>query len=362
MVTLIDRSDKPRPAIRFERNMKHIISVSRRTDIPAFYFDWFLNRCRAGFCDVANPFNPKQVRRVSLRAEDVNCVVFWTKDPRPLLARIDELDATVLPYGFLFTLNRYPVELEPRLPPYRDRLASFRALAEHVGRERMVWRYDPIIVSDRTPFDWHERNFQEMASDLEGATHRVITSFVDYYRKTERRLASLESEGWRFDRDVENAAGAHALMAGMAETCSHHGMSPQTCAETVDYTADGVPPGGCISEELVRACSGLGDERQKDPYQRDACLCLRSRDIGATDSCLHGCPYCYATRSHEAAQARHARHDPEEAMLYRPGGETYTLGRNGTDAGTWGRGDPPSLYELRRGERGNEGDKETGRY
>ena len=137
-----------------------IVSVSRRTDIPAFYSDWFIGRVRDGFCLVPNPFNKKQIARISLRPEDVDCFVFWSKNPRPLTRRLDELDRRGFRYYFLVTLNDYPPELEPALPDLGDRLAAFRDLADTLGPDRVVWRYDPIILSNRTDGAYHRRVFE----------------------------------------------------------------------------------------------------------------------------------------------------------------------------------------------------------
>jgi len=298
--------------------MGFIVSASRRTDIPAFYFDWFLNRARAGFCEVPNPFNPRQVRRVSLAPDDADCVVFWTKWPGPLLRRIEELDALGLPYYVLFTLNRYPAELEPGLPGFGERIEAFRALAARIGPERVVWRYDPVILSNRTPHDWHAGNFHEIAAQLLGACRRAIFSLLDYYRKTDRGLKPLEENGWRFVRDADDAPETHRLVSAMAETARRCGMGLQSCAETVDFAADGAAAGRCIDGRLVCRLFGRGGHEDKDPCQRAACGCAVSRDIGAPDTCLHGCPYCYATRDAAAALLRNAQHDPGATMLWQP--------------------------------------------
>lgn len=298
--------------------MGAIISASRRTDIPAFYLDWFLNRCRAGFCHVPNPFNLRQVRRVLLRRQDVAAVVLWTKDPAPLLSRLSEMDGLGLPYVILHTLNSYPRDLEPGLARVEKRLARFRALAEHVGPGRTAWRYDPIILSNRTPHDWHAERFADMARALRGATRRVIVSFLDLYRKTERGLKPLEAAGWRFLRGAEDAPETHALLRRMAAAARANGMQLQACAEALDYTADGVPPGACIDGAWLHRAVGAAGHGQEDPNQRQTCRCVASRDIGVPDTCLHGCVYCYATRSPEAAAARHACHDPQAPMLWRP--------------------------------------------
>lgn len=299
--------------------MPAIISASRRTDIPAFYFDWFASRVRAGFCDVANPFNPKQVRRVSLRPADVDAIVFWTKDPAPMVERLAELGELASRCLFLFTLNAYTRDLEPGLPPLDERVASFRELADSLGPERVVWRYDPIIPSNRTPCEWHAETFADLARKLRGATKRVILSFLDLYRKTTRRLKPLEERGWRFDAGREDTPEARALIRSIAASASENGIAARMCAEPVDYTDEGAPPGPCIDGALIRRLFGVTGHDAEDPGQRGHCRCAKSVDVGAVDTCLHGCVYCYSTQSDAAARRRRAAHDPTDSMLWRPG-------------------------------------------
>ena len=158
-----------------------IVSASRRTDIPAFHMEWMLNRLKEGVVNVRNPRNPKQIRRVELTRDDVGCIVFWSKDPAPLLARIDKLEAFGIPFGVLFTLNAYGT-LEPNLPPREARIATFLALSRRIGKEKLVWRYDPIGLSPRCDHAFHVRNFQELANALSGATDRCIVSFLDFVK------------------------------------------------------------------------------------------------------------------------------------------------------------------------------------
>ena len=299
--------------------MPAIISASRRTDIPAFYFDWFVNRVGAGFCEAPNPFNAKQVRRVSLRPEDVDCVVFWTKDPAPAMGRLDELGELRDRCLFLFTLNAYPRELEPRMPSPAARVEAFRRLADMLGPERVVWRYDPIILSNRTPCAWHADAFGDLARRLRGATCRVILSFLDFYRKTVRRLKPLEEAGWRFSADREDTPEARGLIRAIAGSALENGIEARTCAEPLDYTAQGAPPGACLDGALILRLFNASGHEEGDPGQRGPCRCAKGYDVGAVDTCLHACVYCYSTQSDTAARRRHEAHDPSDTMLWRPG-------------------------------------------
>jgi len=292
-----------------------IVSASRRTDIPAFYARWFMNRVREGFCLVSNPYNPSQVSRVSLRPEDVDVLVFWSKNPAPLLPHLRDLEWDGFRFYFQFTLNAYPRELEPGVPPLRERLHTFKRLSDALGPERVVWRYDPVILSNRTDPAFHRSRFQSLCRELAPFTRRVMTSLVTFYAKTGRRLKRLEPRGYRFDTAPEESPEADRLLAEMAQAAGEQGIEIQSCAATRDYSGLGIPPGRCIDGEILERVWGIRRPWFKDPHQRRTCGCAASKDIGMTDSCLHDCPYCYATRDGSLARERHRAHDPSSAAL-----------------------------------------------
>ncbi len=293
-----------------------IISASRRTDIPAFYSEWFFNRIRERFCAVQNPFNPAQVSRISLSPEDVDAMVFWSKNPAPMLPRLEELDKAGYCYYFQFTLNCYPPELEPGLPPLAERVETFLHLSEALGKRRVVWRYDPIIISNHTSYGWHREKFAELCERLSGKTARLMVSPVEYYKKTARNLAPLEKAGYLFDRQAAERPELNSLLADMAAKAQEHGMEIFSCAQERDYSDIGIQPGSCVDGKLINSLWGLDLPVKKDHGQREFCLCTVSRDIGVSDTCLYGCLYCYATRNSQAAIGRHKRHNPNSAMLY----------------------------------------------
>lgn len=294
-----------------------IISASRRTDIPAFYSKWFMNRIRAGYCLVPNPRNMKQVLRVSLQPRDTEAIVFWSKNPAPLLPHLGELDKLGFYYYFQFSLNDYPRALEPNIPSLNDRIATFKDLSRLIGPLRVVWRYDPIIISNVTSFDFHRERFTWIAEELKGATHGVMVSIVDFYQKTERRLSQLEKEeGYSFDRDVLSSDGITDLLKDLADIARKNNIEIFTCAEEKDYSQIGVPPGRCIDERLLARIWSLNLEYKKDPYQRESCLCMVSKDIGINDTCIHGCPYCYSTTNYAIAKRRFNEHDPNSPILW----------------------------------------------
>jgi hypothetical protein len=290
-----------------------IISASRRTDIPAFYSEWMMNRVRAGFCEVPNPVNPNQVSTVSLHPDDVDGIVFWTRNPDPLVPHIDELDGMGFRLHFLVTLVSYPPEWGPGSEPIEHATDRFRALSRRVGVERVSWRYDPVILSSVTGLEFHRDTFGRIAERLEGSTRRCIVSFADYYAKVRRRLRGLQERGVCFLEGPPDAFRAVAeCLSGIAV---RRGFELQSCAEETDGSPWGIRPGACIEGRLF----GLDAKRcVKDPVQRPACRCCRSRDIGVYDTCPARCVYCYATNDRDRALRNHRAHDSRWPSLVRP--------------------------------------------
>jgi hypothetical protein len=290
-----------------------IISASRRTDIPAFYAKWFMNRLREGYCTVPNPFNFKQVSRISLKPEDVDVIVFWTRYPRPLLPFLNELDERGYRYYFLYTLMNNPRVLDPKSPSHNRSLNTFQCLSSRIGKEKVIWRYDPIVFTRISDWSFHGETYQRIAEELKGHTSRCIISVVDLYRKAAKRIKLLEEQGIRI---VEPPEGKFdELMKSMCDSAAMNGMDIQTCAEAPGPALHGIPPGKCIDDGLIRQVFGLDVTHLKDPSQRAACGCVASRDIGMYGTCLFGCVYCYATTRFDRAGERHRNHDPASPSL-----------------------------------------------
>ena len=281
-----------------------ILSASRRTDLPAFYGEWFLNRLHAGEVWVRNPMNLRQVRRVALSPETVEGIVFWSKDPRSLLGRLDELDELGYRYYFQFTLTPYGPDVEPGLRDKRAILRDFRALAQRLGPQRVLWRYDPILLSERYTLPWHREAFAQLCRALRDSTRRVTISFVDQYRKQGKRMP-------RAILPEEMAALGEALGA----IARAHGLTPMACCEPLDLAPYGIERGRCIDRELLEALCGHPLPLRPARSQRPGCGCCESVDVGAYDSCAHGCTYCYASHSADRAAANLARHDPAGMFL-----------------------------------------------
>jgi hypothetical protein len=292
-----------------------IVSVSRRTDIPAFYAQWFINRIRSGYCTVPNPFNASQVRRVSLLPQDIDVIVFWTRNPRPLFPYLDELDRRGYCYYFLYTLLGNPRLFDPHSPDQKAAIRTFQELSSRIGSQRVIWRYDPIVLSQITPPDYHRRTYEKIAQTLHGYTHRSVISLLDVYAKIRKRMDDAGRRGAQLLPFDGSETWFASLMDDLAGLASTHGMQIYSCAQELDLSAHGIKPGKCIDDEYIRVVFGLDVSHSKDPGQRKACGCVLSRDIGMYDACLFGCRYCYATSSFERARRNYAQHDPRSPSL-----------------------------------------------
>ena len=290
-----------------------IISASRRTDVPAFYSDWFMKRVEAGHCLVPNPFNPAQVTKVSLKPEDVDVIVFWTRNASPLVPCLTDLDCKGYRYTFLYTVMDNPRPIDPRCPSLREAVAVFKDLSDRIGPERVIWRYDPLVFSNATPPDFHMKTYESIAKQLQGYTSRSIMSVVRVYRKARQRLTALREK--RVDLTECEGEVFAELMRFMACAGRDNGMALSSCAQDRDLTAYGILPGQCIDDHLIEEVFGLEVNHMKDPSQRKACGCVISKDIGMYDTCLYGCAYCYATTSFDKAKENYLKHDPGAPSL-----------------------------------------------
>jgi len=293
-----------------------IISASRRTDIPAFYSQWFMNRICAGHCVVPNPFNPTQVARVALEPEQVEAIVFWTRNPRPLFPHLEELDQRGYRYYFQYTLMNNPRVMDPKTPAAKGALDTLRELSDRVGPARVVWRYDPIVFSSITDPEFHLKTYATLARALRSHTFRSVVSIVDLYPKLDARLRQLKDRGVTLTLPERLPAGRLAsLMRTLASTAAENGMEITSCAETIDLAPYGIRPGKCIDDELIGRIFGIQVTGKKDPSQRKACGCVVSKDIGMYDTCPFGCLYCYATTSFDRAKIRQREHRPDSPSL-----------------------------------------------
>ncbi len=265
-----------------------IISASRRTDIPAFYSEWFFKRMEEGYVLVRNPFNFRQVSKVFLNKETVDGIIFWTKNPEKMIPKLHLIEDYA--YYFLFTLNPYDKRIERNVPEKSHIIEIFKKLSSKIGKERVIWRYDPIILTPEFDIEYHVKSFKEIMSELYGYTSKCIISFVTLYPKVYKTLEKIGAYEINKEQKLEIAYRFY-------EIAKEHSIKLETCAEELDLSPYGIEHARCIDKTLIEELSGKKFNIGKDKNQRKLCDCDESIDIGAYDTCLHGCIYCYANSS-----------------------------------------------------------------
>lgn len=285
-----------------------IISASRRTDIPSYYSDWFLARLKEGYVCTRNPMNYHQVSRISLSEEVVDGIVFWTKNPVPMLEKLSSLDG--YPYYFQFTLNSYGKDMEAGIPGKDDVIVpAFQKLSRLIGGERVIWRYDPIILTPAYTVEYHIHYFEKLAKQLSGYTNKCVISFFDMYR----HLGPISRNMLFLPLGTELI---YELAGRFAEIAHKYNLALETCAEAIDLSRFGIRHGHCIDGALLGRIIGQPLSVTKDKNQREECGCMASIDIGMYDSCANGCKYCYANHFLSAVQKNIRSHDPSSPLLY----------------------------------------------
>ena len=265
-----------------------IISASRRTDIPNYYSDWFYNRIKEGFVYVRNPFNYRQITKISLSPDVTDGIVFWTKNPIPMLNRLEEIKN--FPYYFQFTLNSYGGDIEPNVPPKNEIIIpAFIKLSEKIGRERIVWRYDPIFLTEKYNILYHTRKFAETAEKLAPYTDKCTISFLDLYR-------NIKSDVKAVNIRVPDNDEIFEIAEKFSEIAESFNLKIDTCAEKINLEKFGIGHARCVDAERFLKIAGYNLDVKKDKNQRAECGCAESVDIGLYNSCLNGCKYCYASR------------------------------------------------------------------
>ncbi|MBN2214290.1 MAG: DUF1848 domain-containing protein [Bacteroidales bacterium] len=282
-----------------------IVSVSRRTDIPAYYGEWFINRLKEKYVLVRNPFNPSSVSRIRLHENEIDCIVFWTKNP---VSFIRWLPLIRFPYYFLFTITGYGKNLEKSMPDKQMLIDAFIQLSSICGRERVIWRYDPIVLSSEFSIDWHIRNFSFLAEQLHLHTVKCIFSFLHLYAKCQTRL---KKTGVKEITEKEKIS----LACEMAKIACAWDIVLESCASGTDLSMFGIRKGSCINKAVIENITGVSLETGKDKYQRKHCGCIESIDIGAYDTCPGNCLYCYANIGFDKVRRNYEDHDPESPLL-----------------------------------------------
>ena len=284
-----------------------IISASRRTDIPSYYSEWFLNRIREGYVCVRNPMNVHQISKVSLDPSVVDGIVFWTKNPIPMMKRLDELkDYT---YYFQFTVNPYGQDVEQNLPSKRNVIIpAFQELSKKIGSERIIWRYDPILLTPKYSIEWHTQCFEYMAKALSRYTRKCVISFLDLYRNTQNNTKNL---GFLPLGQKEMSEIAQRF----SEIAKNNGLVLESCSETIDLDKYDIHHGHCIDCNLFEELLGCRLDLDKDKNQRLECGCVASIDVGMYNTCKNHCLYCYANYSQNTVEKNFAVHNPNSPLI-----------------------------------------------
>ncbi|MBP1925258.1 hypothetical protein J2Z76_001115 [Sedimentibacter acidaminivorans] len=283
-----------------------ILSISRRSDIPAFYTDWLVNRFKEGYVLVRNPMNYHQVSEVKLSAELIDCIVFWTKDPQNIIPKLKVFSK--YKYYFHITVNSYGKDIERNVRSKREIIKSIIELSNLIGRERIIWRYDPIILSDKYDLEYHEKYFRKLMEKLSPFCHKCVISFLDIYSKTKRNMKSIEYQEISED-------GMKEVGKKLARVAAEFEMIIETCSEAIDLSVCGISHGKCIDDRLISKLNNCGLVIAKDMNQRDICGCVKSIDIGAYNTCNHKCLYCYANFSEKAMINNIGKHDSQSPFL-----------------------------------------------
>ena len=262
-----------------------IISASRRTDIPAFHSEWFFGRIKEKRVEVKNPFNANQKREINLEPNAVDCFVFWSKNPKPMLDKLDLIKE--YNYYFQFTLNPYGRDIEVRLPPKNEIIETFKKVSDKIGVDRIIWRYDPVLFNDKYNTAYHIEKFDELAAALKGYTEKATFSFIDFYKKILKNLQSINAEEITHEEKI-------TLAKNFSQIAEKNNFAIGVCAEDIDLAEYGITNARCIDAGLISKITGREITGKKDKNQRPECGCIGSVDIGQYNSCSNGCIYCYA--------------------------------------------------------------------
>lgn len=284
-----------------------IISASRRTDIPAYYSEWLFHRLKEGYVLVRNPMNVHQVARINLAPDKVDGIVFWTKNPIPMLNRLSELNN--YNYYFQFTLTAYDRDVEPNIPSKNNIIIpAFQKLSQMIGREKVIWRYDPIFFNDRYTMNYHCKYFEVLAQKLGNYTEKCTVSFLDLYRNTIRNTRLLNIH-------QETTEQQYEIMQRFSEIAKKYGLYIDTCCEEIELKKLGISHANCVDKERFERIGQYRLAVEKDRNQRFECGCVASIDIGTYHTCQNGCLYCYTNYNDKIAMQNARSHHPLSPLL-----------------------------------------------
>lgn len=286
-----------------------ILSVSRRTDIPAYYSDWFYNRIKEGFVLVRNPMKFRQISRVKITSDVVDGIVFWTKNPAPMVERLHELYEYMC--YFQFSITPYGKDVEQNLPHKSTKiLSTFKNISQIVGADRVIWRYDPIFLNSKYTIVYHLRAFEKIAAELHKYTHKVTISFIDtHYKGLKSNINELNLSEFTTEMQTE-------LASKFASIAQKYELAIDACAEKLDLQKCGIAQARCIDGGLFSKLLSCNLGIEKDKNQRVECGCATSIDIGMYNTCMNGCLYCYANYNKNTVAGNFAKHNPLSPLLF----------------------------------------------
>lgn len=292
-----------------------ILNTGGRTDTVQYYSEWLLNRFREGYVLSRNPLFPNLINRIELTPETIDVVVFCSKDYAPILDRLHEISDRFNCY-YHYTITAYGKDIEPRVPSIEQSIETCKRLAALVGKEKIAWRYDPVLLTDTYTIERHLETFDRIARELTPYVSRCIFSFVEMYKKLEVNMPELRPLTDEQKRTLAQGLGAIA---------KNYGLYLQTCATREDYEEFGIHRSGCMTTEIFSEALGINFKRQTHKGNRLDCACMESRGLGDYNSCPNGCRYCYANIDHAKALENYRLHDPNSPLLLGHVQETDTI-------------------------------------
>lgn len=282
-----------------------ILDVSSRTDIPQYYSKWLINRFREGYVYVRNPMFPEKVSRIELREDLIDCITFVSKNYKPLLPNIKEITDHYNTY-FFYTITGYKKEIEPNVPSIDESIHTLIELSNIVGRNKVAWRYDPLLYTYYYNLEYHKRCFEYITKKIHPYIDRCVFSFIDLYKKLERNMPEIIP----FTRDDKDDLAK--TLGGIA---SKYNMKLQSCATDIDYSEYNIINDACRNLKLFGNANNIKFKNLKHKGDRQHCHCIETRDIGEYDTCLNGCKYCYANTNPKKAFRNLKYHNPNSPIL-----------------------------------------------
>ena len=281
-----------------------ILNTGLRTDIPGFFSEWFYNRIDEGFVYVRNPYAKNQIFSYQLTPELIDCIIFCTKNPKPMFKDLDKISK--FNQYWHITITPYEKEIEPNVPPVDEAIESFRYLSSRLGKEKVSLRYDPIFINEKYSLEKHIESFEDIVSSLSDYTTEAIISFIDLYEKTKRNFP-----------DVKEVNHEERLILGeeFAEIGKRYNIKVKTCAEGKELERFGIDSSGCMTKEVIEIAINRNLDIPKQKARNGECYCLLNNDIGEYNSCSHGCLYCYANSNKKLVMRKFKQHNPKSPIL-----------------------------------------------